>query len=283
MGRITEELANFVTQAKFSDLPADVSCEMKRVTLDSIGCAVNGLSTDRGEIAVELARKLGGPPESTIIGTNDKVSSVNAAFANGELTNALDYDAFGEGHDAPIVIPAALAVGESVSAPGKEFILAIALGLEISARLKEEFMAPVTEGPERGKMRWPSVQGYGVISLAAAAGVGKILNLNREKMTNAIGIAGCICPPHIVRKFRDTAPVRMTKYGSSGWGAHAGVTAALLAEMGYTGDTDLFEGEYGFWRYMGREKWKTADEVLDGLGTKWRCHHITYKQYPGGI
>ena len=78
-----------------------------------------------------------------------------------------------------------------------------------------------------------------------------------------------------------TAPVRMTKYGVTGWGAQAGITSALLAEMGYIGDTNLFDGEYGFWRYTGQEEWKN-EKVLTDLGEKWRCHHIKYKQYPGG-
>ena len=52
--------------------------------------------------------------------------------------------------------------------------------------------------------------------------------------------------------------------------------------MGYTGDTDLFDGDYGFWRYTGQEEWRT-EEVVD-LGTKWRGHQIKYKLYPcGGV
>ena len=282
MGKMTEKLADFVTTVQFSDLPQEVTHGMKRVVLDSIGCAINGLSTDRGEVAVKLARKLGGPPESTIIGTNDKVSCVNAAFANGELTNALDFDALGAGHDAPFLIPAALALGESISTPGKNLILAIALGFEIAGRLKSGQATPIAEGPERGKLQWRAVNGHSVSVLAAAASAGKVLNLNQEKMANAIGIAGCICPPNIFRKWMDTAPVRMTKYGSPGWGAHVGVTSALLAEMGYTGDTDLFDGQYGFWRYTGIEEWKT-EEALEGLGTKWWGHQMGFKQYPCGL
>ena len=281
MGKMTEKLVDFVTQAQFSDLPENVVSEMKRVVLDSIGCAINGLSTDKGKIAVELSRKLGGTSESTIIGTGEKVSCANAAFANGELINALDSDAFTGSHSAPILIPAALSVGEKVSAAGKDVILAIALGFEIAVRLKSPHSIPVTEGPEKGKMQWRAVHGHSVVSLAAAAGVGKILGFNREQMANAIGIAGCICPPNIQAKWMHTAPVRMTKYGSSGWGAQVGVTAALLAEMGYTGDTDLFEGDYGFWRYTGEQP-KTEATLAD-LGENWQSYQMLYKQYPGGL
>jgi len=60
-----------------------------------------------------------------------------------------------------------------------------------------------------------------------------------------------------------------------------GVTAALLAEMGYTGDTDLFEGDYGFWRYTGEQP-KTEAALAD-LGKNWQAYQMLYKQYPGGL
>ena len=282
MGKMTEKLADFTTTIQFSDLPEEVVHEMKRVLLDSIGCAINGLFTERGKIAVELARKLGGPHESSVIGTNDKVSSVNAAFANGELMNTLDFDAFIGGHSAPIIISAALALGESVGASGKNIILALALGFEISRRLKSQGRALITEGPDKGKIKWRAVYGHSAVVLAAAACAGKILNLDKGKIANAIGVAGCTCPPNIQAKWMHTAPVRMTKYGPAGWSAHAAVTAALLADMGYTGDTDLFEGDYGFWRYTADEEWK-KEEVLEDLGIEWLCRQISYKQYPAGL
>jgi len=284
MKNIAEELAAFVKKTDFDALPDEVVHEMKRVFLDSIGCAINGLSTERGSIAIELARRLGGPSESTIIGTSAKVSCVNAAFANGELINALDYDSMSRGiHDVPTLIAAVLAVAESNSASGKDLILGTALSLEVSGRLRtaEAKRIPIASGPDRGSLQWPTVSGYSRATLAAAAGAGKILNLAPDKIANAIGISGCICPPNIGNKFFRTSPVRMSKYASSGWGAHTGVTSALLAEMGYLGDTSLFDGPYGFWRYTGQEEWDSG-EVLTGIGTQWCCHRINYKQYPAG-
>jgi len=275
-----QKLVDFATGATFSDLPENAIHEIKRVVLDSIGCAINGLSTDRGKIAVDLARKLGGPPESTIMGTNYKVSSANATFANGELINALDFDAFSEAHSPPIIVPAALALGESVLSSGKNIILSIALGLEVVPRLKSSHVYPISEGPEKGNLRYRAIAGNSAVTLGSAISAGKILGLNQEKMANAIGIAGCICPPNIFAKWIRTIPVRMTKYGPPGWGASTGVISALLAEMGYTGDTDMFDGEYGFWKYTGEEP--KSKEILQDLGVNWRSSHISYKQYPCG-
>jgi 2-methylcitrate dehydratase PrpD len=285
MGNTISKLARFTYEASFSDLPEEVVHEMKRVLLDSIGCAIAGLLSERGKIAVELAKKLNGPPESTILGTKHKVSSANGAFANGELMNALDFDALSPQvvHIVPILIPAVLAMAESVSASGKDLILATALGLEIPVRLKPSTDQNPADSSDKGPRPLPPVTGYSVVTLAAAAGASKILNQGQETTAHAISTAGCMSPPNLFHKFIDTSPVRMTKYGSTGWGAQAGVTSALLADIGYTGDTNLFEGEFGFWRFTGQETWRT-EELPAELGKEWLGHHLKYKLYPcGGV
>ena len=290
MGKITEKLTNFVYRTQFSDLPKDVVRETKHVLLDSIGCAINALSSDNGRISVELAKRLGGLPESSIIGTGDKVSCANAAFANGQLINSMDYDAICAGHDSPTVIAAALALAESVGASGKDLILAIALGHEVDTRIasatgvREEwwgFATTIEDGPDQGKIRFADTDGHARSTFGAAVAAGKILNLSQEQLANAIGIAGSICLPDTLAKWLEVTPHRMTKYGPAGWAAQAGVTSALLAEMDFTGDTTIFEGKRGYWRYTGRLEWN-HERVLENLGTEWK-QKITYKHYPGGI
>lgn len=284
MGEIVEKLADFTVKTHFKDLPKDVAHETKRVLLDSIGCAVAGHSVKSAKIAVDLAKRLGGPPESTIIGTRDKVSCANATFANGQLINALDYDADSAAHDVPIVMAASLAMSESVQASGKDLITAISIGHEISTRLTRATGSLLTlhqEGPEDVRIDFAEAFGYASATFAAAASAGKLLNLNHEKMANAIGIAGYVCPPNVAIKFLDVSPVRMTKYHVCGWGSQAGVMAALLAERGFTGDTEVFDGQHCFWKYTGFKEWN-AELVLEDIEKKW-LHKINYKQYPTGF
>jgi len=283
MEDIMGTVVNFVRCVRFSDLPDYVIHEMKRVILDSIGCAIGGFSTERGKIATELAVNLGGPIESSIIGTHNKVSCANAAFANGELINALDYDAIAKvtGHATPSIIATVLALGERSGISGKDLILATALGFEISARLGSAAALSSTRLGSSGKMQWPDVSGNSIVTLAVATTASKVLDLDKQKMANAIGLSGCICPPNIDGRFKRAVPMRMTKYGSSGWVAQAGTTSALLAELGYIGDTDIFDPEYSFWTYTGQREHK-AEHLLDELGTEWKCHKIWYKQYPCG-
>jgi len=92
MSNLTQELASFAVDTKYEDLPVSVVHEAKLLLLDSIGCALAAITTDKGKMSLALARRLGGPPESSIIGMGGKVSCSSAALANGELICTLDFD-----------------------------------------------------------------------------------------------------------------------------------------------------------------------------------------------
>ena len=87
MVAVTQQLIRFVQETRFPSLPLDMVHVTKRSLVDALACALAGSSADRGKIAVRLAKRFGGPSESSVIGVSGKVSCVNAAFANGELMN----------------------------------------------------------------------------------------------------------------------------------------------------------------------------------------------------
>ena len=89
MVETTVKLADFVEETSFDNLPDYLVDRVKLLLLDAIGCGICGHSTECGRISTQLAQRLGGAAESTIIGTNDKVATNNAAFANGQLIGAL--------------------------------------------------------------------------------------------------------------------------------------------------------------------------------------------------
>lgn len=280
MNNLTEELARFIVETKWEGLPDPVVHEAKLLILDSIGCALGGITTDPGKMIIALARKLGGPPESSIIGTGDKVSCSSAALANGQLINTLDYDAFTPGSHTPAyIIPPALAMAESTGASGKDLILANTLGFEITARISRAMRgAWVFEGPE-GRVKRPQRQGYAYFNFGAVAGAGKLLNLNRGKMMHALSIAGHLSQVLTWMRFSFSSPRAMTKYGVPGWQNTGAVMAALLAEMGYIGDTTVFDPEHGFWKFCGYEEWH-PEKIMEDIGKTWNLTKATYKPYP---
>jgi 2-methylcitrate dehydratase PrpD len=280
MANVIEGLVNFATETKFEDLPGDVVQETKRILLDSIGSALGGLNIDKGKIAVQLARQLNGSATASIVGTANKVSYLEAAFANGELIQALDYDAviFPAIHVTPFVLAAPLAFAEGLHSSGKELIRAIAIALEISTKFGKAF--PKSGQIVGGKVVPLPVKGYNWTIFGGTAASGVLLGLNLEKMSQALGIAGLIAPVNARQKFMTTVPVTMSKHLMAGWMCAAEVTSVLLSDMGYVGDTKVFEGDYGFPRFCGYTRWEPT-AVTEELGKSWEFVKGTnYKIYP---
>lgn len=273
-----EGLAKFAADTGFGDLPPNVVRDVKYFLLDSIGCGLAGTVTEPGKMFISLSKKLGGPQESTIIGVRGKVSCVNAAMANGQLINALDYDCI-SGHTPPFIVPPPLALAESTKAPGKQLILAVAIGLEISQRilyaLPRQFNVDAN-----GKFKFVTRAGYVIHNLGTAAAAGKIIGLDKLKMLHAMGTAGHLSQVLTWVRYSYAEHRAMTKYAVPGWQNTGGVMAALLAQEGFIGDTTLLTGDEGLWKFAGYDGWN-PENLLKDLGRDWSYFYkITYKPYP---
>jgi len=278
----TQSIVDFVMETNFSHLPSNVVAEAKRIILDTIGCGIGGYTLDRGKIAVDLARDLGGKPEATILVTGDKVSCANATFANGDLCSALDADEtfLNSGHFAVPVLSAALAVAERVGASGRDLIIAFELGFEVNARLLLSMRAFRAKGePPAETLEAAEVFGYGWICVGAAVASGKLLGLDKERMAHAIGLAGANATSPSTRKMTEANWWPMMKYGHYGFASFIGVVSALLAMKGYTGKRDILDGDVGLWRFSGglEPMW---DNLIEGLGEKWWILEDSIKPYP---
>jgi 2-methylcitrate dehydratase PrpD len=281
MKTLVERLANFSLGLRFDDIPKDVVHESKRILLDSIGCALAGLSVDKGKIVVQLAKEMGGPPESTIIGAGDRVSTFGAAFANGELIYALDYDVVTAppGHVTPFVIPASLAIGEKRGSSGKGLICSLVVAHEVSTRFgfAMGYYRDIRPGE---KVSFPPVTGFSSSIFGGTLAASLLQGLSSRKLSHALGLAGHIAPAQGVSKVVRTLPATFDKGTMAGWISQAELLSVFLSERGYTGDVEVLEGDYGFWRYMGSSKWN-PEILTDRLGEEWKMLKTTiYKPYP---
>ena len=280
MDKVSQGLANFVESTQWKHLPDSSIQNMKMVLLDSIGCALAGITTDPGKMIIALGRRMGGSRESSIIGTGDKVSCVNAAFANGQLINTIDYDALMPGaHAPPYIIGPVLAMAESKKVSGKDLILAMAVGFEVGGRISGALSRGSTFAePDKEKLIWADRWGHASNNFGAAAGVGKIIKLNQDQILNCLGLAGHLCQVQTWIRYTMAEHRSMAKYGMPGWQNTGGVMAALLAEMGYIGDTTVFDDQEGFWKFVGYSEWR-PESILKDIGRDW-ISRINYKPYP---
>ena len=272
---ITQDLADFAVETQWEDLPDSIVQEIKKVLMEHMGVAIAALSTDKGRLMAALGKRLGGTQESSVLGTGDKISCTNAALVNGELMITLDYQAnMSFGHDGTFIVPSALAMAESAGASGKELILAMAIGQEISSRLARAAGWHKITPEDIIRMKGVRTHNKNAHSTyGAAAAAGRLLKLDREKMLHALGTAGRHIDMSLSSWGEEGAFRGMTKYVVPGWQNTGAVLSALLAETGYTGDTTILDEPQN----MG---WH-PDDITTDLGKTWIFNQqLHYKPYP---
>jgi 2-methylcitrate dehydratase PrpD len=272
MAAITEFVKHFVN-IKYEDIPRDAVEAVKKEVLDSLATALGGSSKEGIRELVAMVKEWGGNKQSTVIAYGFKCPAPNAAQVNGTMIHALDYD---DGHQAALVhigcvaVSTAFAVAERMGkVSGKELITAIALGGDFLARLG---MAS-RPGASALSSGWHPTTLFGYLSSAAIAG--RIMGLDEEKMINALGLAYHQCGG----AGSGVADGALAKRMGPGLAAKAGITSALMAERGITGERDPLEGRTGLFKtYMGGDydpRILTAD-----LGKKFEGINIGNKPYP---
>lgn len=280
---IVELLAEFTFDTSFERLPASVVDESKRLLVDSIGCALGGLSHPKGDIGLKYALLQGsGVPgeQASVIGTRSRVSANAAAFANGELMNALDFDAIlPPGHVSPYVIPCALAAAEARGASGRDLLCAVAISHEMSNRIGKSL--DYLRDTKDGKPSPPPVFGFSCTVFGAAAGIGKVRGHTRDMLANDLGIVGAMSPVNTQWSWSVHTPTATVKYGLAGAVTQAAMAATYLAELGHTGDIQVLDdGEHGYRRLIGSSRWQPERIALD-LGSSWYFpSEQSYKPYP---
>jgi 2-methylcitrate dehydratase PrpD len=122
---------------------------------------------------------------------------------------------------------------------------------------------------------WHRTAAIGVFGAAAAAG--KLLRLTPGEMLAAFGIAYSQAAGNR-QCILDGA---LTKRLQAGQAASAGVFSAVLAQTGFTGAHNVFNGRFGFFGLYQANGYDPAPLLLD-LGAAWRGEALSYKPYPCG-
>ena len=264
---VTEALATWALALDADRVPEAVKTPVRRHLLDGLGCAI---AAWRVEAAPYATARLEGEGPATVVGSGRRATVETAAFANGALVHALDFDDTHAGalvHPTAVVLPALLAVGEETGADGSNAMAAAIAGYEAALRIGRA----VRHGFHARGFHATSICGVFAACLVTA----RLRRLDLSTTINALGIAGSFASGSL--EFLHTGAT--TKQLHPGWAAQAGIAAATLATAGATGPRTILEGEYGlFAAYTGQRPEPGA--VLSGLGEDWELARITVKPYP---
>ena len=268
----TEKLAAFVVEYPTEKIPSPILHLGKRCLMNFLAVALNASRDPSLDILLNFFQAEGGAPRASVIGRNFRTSLQNATMANGYLGHFLDYDDthyLNMIHASSPIYPACLAVAETHEVSGKEFLAAYVLGIEAACRIGSVVAAHYRETASF----WHITSICGVFGAAAAAG--RLLKLQAEPMTFAFGIAATQASG--LRQVFGS----MCKPFHTGHAARSGVTAALLAQGGFTSTKNVLEGKRGFVAVMAKDY--DLDKALEGLGERWELPLIGIKPYPCGV
>jgi len=262
-------MAAFTEKVRYEDLSLEAVHHVKRFLWDSLGCAYGGLNTHDAAMLREFMRDLGGPGDSSVIGTGERAPAVHTSLVNALLIRALDYNDIYWNQDPchpSDIIPAALSVGEARGKSGKDLVLGIALAYEFEMRFCQAAVPGIRE------RKWHHAALTAFVSPLVA---GKMIGLDAAKLTHAMGISGS----HSMTLGCVTAgKLTMMKNTVDPMATQSGVVAALLAEKGFQGPAHVVDGKEGLMECLGPE-WD-SDKLSNGLGQSWQVIQCGMKAFP---
>jgi 2-methylcitrate dehydratase PrpD len=278
----TAELVTWTSDFSVSRADDRVVNAARRSVIDVVGVIVAGAGEFVTRAAASLAAEEGGVPLSVQVGGTQRLSAASTAFVNGVAAHALDYDDVSisaGGHASAVVFPSALAAALMASADGMRLVEGYVAGIEIMARLGHAL------GPAHYRAGWHSTAVLGVPAAALAAG--KILNLDRQQLSSALGLAVSMSSGS--RANFGT----MAKPFVSGHAARCGLEAARLAGRGVTANAEVLESPFGFFALFGDGS--RAHPAFDRLGDplevvepglalkRYPCCHAAHRAIDGAL
>lgn len=267
-----ELVAAHLARTTFADLPASVVSGVKISILDMLGCILAGTSAEDVTTIAAMVQGWEGAPTCTVIGSGGvRLPPMSAAFINGAAIHQHDFD---DVHDAvtchptaSTFVPALAAAEEVGGVSGRDLILAIALGSDLTCRVSRAI---------KGAHGHPWYRAPVVGMFGATAAAAKIFGANADQHVQAFGLAlpqigGTYASLHhsgsSVRSIRDGLAYRN------------GLLAAQLAMRGVKGDPEVFEGKFGFYQAFYKGGYD-RDRLLEDLGRDYETARVSLKPWP---
>lgn len=264
-------LGRFAQATSLASLPAAAVVAAKTNVFDTLACAVAGSTAAAVAEVRELAVQWSGAPQASVLVFGDKIPAHHAAWVNGTMSHARDYD---DAHDAAVlhagvsVVPAALAAAElRGGASGADLIAGLAVGLETICRLGIATKISIVDS---GFM-YTSLFGHFAATMAAA----RVLRLDLAQTVNALGISYS----QVAGNHQVTRDAALTKRMQPGFAAMSALISVQLAQRGIRGAQNTFEGADGFLRVYLHDRCDRA-VLREGLGERYEFTQLSYKPYP---
>jgi 2-methylcitrate dehydratase PrpD len=266
----TRVLAELAIETPDAALGEAADAATRQLILDTLGSAMAGWQAPGIPSVLRSMQRWGGAPEATVWAYGGRLPTPNAAFVNGCMVHAMDYDdvhVTSVLHLTSSLIPATLAVAELMHSSGRDLMTAVALGIEVAVRI-----GIIAKQQDMNLGYLPSST-IGIFGTTAACC--RLLGLDVDQTVNALGIAYAQSSGSRQALLDHT----LTKRIQPAFAARSALWASFLAADGITGPHRALEGEAGFFKvYVGSEPPDSSE--LAGLRDDWEVERVRIKRYP---
>lgn len=262
MQSIIDRLVSHVLDTPFEAFDEAVLDAAKMRLIDALSCTISGAGAPGNDAAAEAIRAMGGTPQASIFGSDEKLSLPYAAMLNSLQTRSFDFEVCGPepeginagkmvGHVASTTEPTALNVGEYVNATGKEMLAAVILGGDVAAR--------VSVGNTFNFDADFEVCGTSN-AFGAAAVAGRLLGLNHDQLRNAFGILLNMLGGSYQGIWDGADSFKLP----GALAAYNGIFACQLSVAGFGGIKDAFESRLGYFHLFAKDP--QPEDMMADLG-----------------
>lgn len=251
------------------EIPSDARERTKELVLDHVGVAIRGSSTESARAIRRYVARTSPVGRASLLGVEAWATASWAALANGVAAHSIEMDDVtteSSLHPGVAVIPAALGIAEERGASAATFLEAVIAGYEVTMRVGNALGGASAYG--RGFHPTGVAGAFG-----AAAAAARVLDLDVDGITRAMGIAGTMASGSI----EYLADGSWTKRLNAGWAAHAGIVAAELAAEGFSGPASAIEGKHGALRSFTDDA--RPERLLADLGSPLQVMLVSIKPY----
>ncbi len=268
----TRRLARFTAETAAWQIPGPALDRARMSLIDAVAVmlAASGLG-ERCDAFADVAQ-LTGSGQCVVVGHGFRTSPAMAAFANGAMAHAMDFE---DTHDHAIAHPHAAAIAAALAivdtkpgTSGDDLLAAIAIAGDLVCRIAGAFdVNPDTFG-------WHTTPWLGVFGAATAAG--RLLALDSDRMIDAWSLAMSQMASFGELKNAPNSHVRAVR---DAFAAQAGVLGAMLAARGVKGYDEPLQGGAGFLASVARGRY-TAARLVEDLGTRLQGAEVSFKPWP---
>ena len=272
-------LSKFILNYRYEQASDESLNTVKTAFLDFFGVTYRGIDEFSSKVAFKsivevFSRNPNQDLKATIIRSSYKSDILNAAFVNAMAAHVLELDDGHRGaqiHLGAVVFPTALSISEAYDLSGKEFLEAVLVGYEVGILLGK------IVNPDHRNKGFHTTGTIGTFVAGAVAS--KLLNLNEDEISNALGLCGTQAAGLLESDHTNS----MAKTLHVGKAAYNGILSVLLAKNGFVGSETIFEGNEGFLKTMVLGDDYNFDDlfedILKDVGTV-NIRDIYFKKYP---